>query len=62
VPHNDKLRQAVSYLLEWVADGRRLSELPKDKRKLYNYCIKAGYLSEYPLPHDRLINRTGRKP
>lgn len=57
-----KINAAVSHLLEWVGDGRRLSELPPDKKGIYNYCVKYGYLETYPLRRDTLINTTGRRP
>lgn len=53
---------ALSHLLEWVGEGRRLSELPPDKKGILSYAIKYGYVETYPIRRDTLINVTGRQP
>lgn len=57
-----RMSAAIANLLEWVGDGRRLSELPPDRKGILNYCIKYGYVDTYPLRRDTLINATGRRP
>lgn len=59
---NKRLNYALANLLDTVGQGMCLSDLPKDRHKLYRYALKMGYVRQTPIPGDTLIECSGRRP
>lgn len=58
-----KLRRALTYLMQWVGEGRKASADDKRMRGLIRYAERKGLIRTTPLPHGYfLIERTGKKP
>lgn len=60
---NSRLRNALTHLLDdMVGEGVLLSDIPRQKRDLYRFALRQGYVTATPVPGDVIVNTTGRRP
>lgn len=58
-----KLNRALTYLLAWVGEGRKVSAYDKRMTGLIRYAERKGLVRTTTLPHGNfLIEKTGRAP
>lgn len=57
-----RLRSALIQLLDAVGEGKRLSELTPNQRKLVKFAERFHYVSQSPIKGDWIVSRTGRVP
>lgn len=59
---SDNLQSALVSLLEWIGEGRRLSEASSDQKKLAKYATRMGYVDKSRIRNDFILSPTGRMP
>lgn len=59
---SNNLQSALDNLLEWIGEGRRLSEATPKQKALVKFAVRQGYVDQTRIRNDFILNPTGRMP